>query len=106
MVILSLLFILQLIVGSVCIALSYHVQSNILLIAWNRLNNETKDQIETSNNCCGFKNVTERINEKNCKSTVPCFEIMESSLKKGLRLSGALSLVFSFLQVSLQTVYV
>jgi hypothetical protein len=106
MVILTVLFIIQLVIGSVCITLSYHIKSDFLQIGWNSLKNETKSKIEKEFQCCGFKNVLERTGETiNCQSIPPCFQVLEKSLKKALRLSGALSLTFSFFQVSFKSIY-
>ena len=100
MVTLFLLFFIQFIIGSVCLALSYHVQSNIIQMGWNSLNNETKSQIENKFECCGFKNATKRVNEINCTFNEPCFPVLENSMIKALRLSGAIGLVFSLFQVN------
>lgn len=100
MVILFLIFLIQFIIGSVCLVLSYHVQSDILYMGWKQLDNETKHQIETEYECCGFRNVSERIGEKNCINIKePCFNVLELSMSKALRLTGAIGLVFSFSQV-------
>ena len=106
MVILTVLFIIQLVIGSVCIGLSYHIQSDFLQIGWNSFKNDTKSKIEKEFECCGFKNVNERISETNCLSTKPCFQVLENSLKKALRLSGALSLTFSFFQVKILNLFI
>jgi tetraspanin-13/31 len=97
MVILFLLFVIQFIIGSVCLALSYHVKSDYLQMGWDKIDNGTKNQIENQFDCCGFKNATERMPD--CTSRRACFEVLEVSMEKALRMTGAISLTFSFLQV-------
>ncbi len=103
MITLAFLFIIQLIIGSVCIVFSYRTDTdfnNIFQNGYNSLQEGTKAEIKTLYNCCDDPS-RQREAELYCTFSTPCIEILNGSLRRGLKVSGGLGVSFSVLQVSI-----
>ncbi len=103
MITLAFIFIIQLIIGSVCIVFSYRTDTdfnNIFQNGYNSLQDGTKAEIKTLYNCCDDSS-RQKEEELYCTSSTPCIEILNGSLRRGLKVSGGLGVSFSVLQVSI-----
>lgn len=97
---LSFIFVIQLIIGSVCIVFSYRTDTdfnNIFQNGYNSLQEGTKAEIKTLYNCCDDPSRL-RQEELYCTSSTPCIDILNGSLRRGLKVSGGLGVSFSVLQ--------
>ena len=105
MFMLSLCFILQFILGIVCLAVvGYNQQYSLLLTSWQKLSYSTVRKAQIKYDCCGF-NLTSLPMDKEaagCPDTAQtnCYEIVKDGVTKGLTVTGGIALAFSFLNVS------
>ena len=58
MIIMALLFIIQMSVSIGAIAVSHEQQSKLMEAGWERMSPNTKSEIQSIKDCCGFKNTT------------------------------------------------
>ena len=100
---LALTFVIQLIIGSVCIVFSYREDTdfnNIFQNGYNSLQIQAKDEIQKKFQCCADPVRGSKESELYCTNSAPCIEVLNSSLRRGLKISGGLGVGFSVLQVS------
>jgi hypothetical protein len=105
MTLLSLSFIIQFVIAVVCLAvISMNSEASLLSVAWYKLSFDTKKEIQIRNNCCGFNSTQiDNQSEPPCPTNAnkPCLSFIQESVAKALKVSGAIALTFSFINVRL-----
>uniref|UniRef100_A0A4W3GK72 Tetraspanin 31 n=1 Tax=Callorhinchus milii TaxID=7868 RepID=A0A4W3GK72_CALMI len=110
MVILFLVFVMQFGVSCSCLAINRSQQEHLLKLAWNRLSNRTRMDLEQQMNCCGFMNDTDNtatfaldyhMCTLPCKTTrcQTCGDVMLQHSGEALRILGGVGLFFSFTEI-------
>ncbi|KAM9830132.1 tetraspanin-31 [Syngnathus typhle] len=111
MVILFIVFLFQFGVSCSCLAMNRSQQEGLLNSAWGMLENNTKTDLESQLNCCGFLNVTSKREqfEKDwqncpalCKNTTLCYtcgDVMQHHASEALNILGGVGLFFSFTEI-------
>jgi len=108
MVMLGLCFIIQFVIAVVCLAvITYNAQYDILQASWNKLSERTRHDTQKKYNCCDFTRNSSSLTpeEKDAKGCLPdaeanCYDIVKDGVTKGLKVTGACALVFSFINLS------
>ena len=105
MTILFLIFVIQFTIATVCLYVSYPYGSELVEIGWKKLDNKTRDELQSDYHCCGFKNAT--LEGITCKSeeylNTPCYTKFIDVISQSLKLTGTVGLIFSFTQVISQS---
>lgn len=104
MTFLLLSFLIQFTIAVICLAvISVNSQADLLYTGWQKLNYKTIEDIQNKNKCCGFNdmNKTDPYFPK-CpiNANRPCLEVIQDSVSKALKVSGAIALTFSFINVN------
>ncbi|KAG8452561.1 hypothetical protein GDO86_004374 [Hymenochirus boettgeri] len=114
MVVLILVFIFQFIVSCSCLAMNRSQQEQFLNATWSRMSDDTRLNLETTLECCGFLNTTDareqfktdvaRCSKKlNCslypQKCLSCGEKMLTHADEALKILGGVGLFFSFTEI-------
>ncbi|GBP46079.1 Tetraspanin-13 [Eumeta japonica] len=113
MVILFLLFLAQFSIACACLAVNSEQQEMFAEQGWDKVNKDTKSQVQNKFLCCGFRNQTKPVNgtdklpsceEVNKKCTYapicqPCIHELKETIDYAFKLVGGIGLFFSFTEV-------
>ena len=114
MITLAFLFIFLLSVSIAALTVSPAKQEQLLRSSWQRLGNQTKDELQVAGNCCGFHVLAELANtsmshppctklpcckkkaHNYCEECPACFTYFKDSIDQVLSVAGGVGLFFSF----------
>uniref|UniRef100_UPI00358E77C8 tetraspanin-31-like n=1 Tax=Myxine glutinosa TaxID=7769 RepID=UPI00358E77C8 len=101
MVVLFLLFIIQLCISFYCLGMNKESQETMLHYAWERMDNDTKADVQNNLKCCGFFQKETNDCPKVC-STHQCSDCGNQMLQHAaevLHVCGGVGLFFSFTEI-------
>lgn len=104
MLLLSICFLVQFVIACVCLGfISVNSKLDILSNSWKTMSSSQKQDIQLKYKCCQFdeESFLQKKNTLECQENAngPCYIFLRESVKSGLRTTGIIALIFSFIDV-------